>query len=39
MEMAVLDTGTDGRTIARKLVSLDHEVAMGSRTADIKVVS
>ena len=34
MKIAVLGTGTVGRTIATKLVELGHEVTMGSRTAD-----
>src|SRR6185437_3078655 len=34
MNIAVLGTGTVGRTIATKLVELGHEVTMGSRTAD-----
>jgi predicted dinucleotide-binding enzyme len=34
MKVAVLGTGTVGKTIATKLVSLGHEVTMGSRTAD-----
>ena len=34
MQIAVLGTGMVGRTIAGKLVSLGHAVAMGSRTAD-----
>ena len=34
MKVAVLGTGTVGTTIATKLVSLGHEVTMGSRTAD-----
>ncbi|MCB9766300.1 MAG: NAD(P)-binding domain-containing protein [Alphaproteobacteria bacterium] len=33
MRIAVLGTGMVGRTIASKLVSLGHEVRMGSRTA------
>jgi len=36
MKVAVLGTGIAGRTIGSKLVSLGHEVAMGSRTADNK---
>src|SRR5690348_16515450 len=31
MRIAVLGTGTVGRTLATKLVSLGHEVMMGSR--------
>jgi 8-hydroxy-5-deazaflavin:NADPH oxidoreductase len=34
MRFAVLGTGMVGRTIADKLVSLGHEVVMGSRSAD-----
>lgn len=34
MRIAVLGTGTVGRTIGSKLVELGHEVTMGSRTAD-----
>jgi predicted dinucleotide-binding enzyme len=34
MKIAVLGTGTVGRTIGTKLVELGHEVTMGSRTAD-----
>ena len=34
MKIAVLGTGVVGRTIGTKLVSLGHEVVMGSRTAD-----
>jgi hypothetical protein len=34
MKIAVLGTGGVGRTIATKLVSLGHEVKLGSRTAD-----
>jgi 8-hydroxy-5-deazaflavin:NADPH oxidoreductase len=34
MKVAVLGTGIVGRTIGSKLVSLGHEVVMGSRTAD-----
>ncbi|MFE0640840.1 NADPH-dependent F420 reductase [Streptomyces sp. NPDC058877] len=34
MKIAVLGTGEVGRRLATKLVSLGHEVAMGSRTAD-----
>jgi 8-hydroxy-5-deazaflavin:NADPH oxidoreductase len=34
MRIAVLGTGTVGRTIGTKLVELGHEVTMGSRTAD-----
>jgi predicted dinucleotide-binding enzyme len=34
MRMGVLGTGMVGRTIAGKLVSLGHEVRMGSRSAD-----
>ncbi len=34
MKIAVLGTGTVGRTIASKLVELGHEVTMGSRSAD-----
>lgn len=34
MRVGVLGTGMVGRTIAGKLVSLGHEVVMGSRTAD-----
>jgi predicted dinucleotide-binding enzyme len=34
MRIAVLGTGVVGRSIATKLVSLGHEVKMGSRTAD-----
>lgn len=33
MKIAVLGTGEVGRTLASKLVALDHEVCMGSRTA------
>jgi hypothetical protein len=33
MKIAVLGTGVVGRTIATKLVSLGHEVTMGSRSA------
>ncbi|WP_412080142.1 NAD(P)-binding domain-containing protein [Streptomyces sp. SJL17-1] len=32
MKIAVLGTGEVGRRLATKLVSLGHEVAMGSRT-------
>jgi predicted dinucleotide-binding enzyme len=34
MRIAVLGTGTVGRTIGTKLVELGHEVTIGSRTAD-----
>ncbi|MFB7591169.1 NADPH-dependent F420 reductase [Streptomyces sp. NPDC056169] len=34
MKIAVLGTGEVGRRLAGKLVSLGHEVALGSRTAD-----
>jgi predicted dinucleotide-binding enzyme len=34
MRIAVLGTGTVGRTIATKLVDLGHEVTMGSRSSD-----
>ncbi|MEP7055662.1 MAG: NAD(P)-binding domain-containing protein [Actinomycetota bacterium] len=34
MRIAVLGTGTVGSTIGSKLVSLGHDVVMGSRTAD-----
>jgi len=34
MKVAVLGTGTVGRTIATKLVELGHAVTMGSRTAN-----
>lgn len=34
MQIAVLGTGTVGRTIATKLVSLGHAVRMGARSAD-----
>jgi 8-hydroxy-5-deazaflavin:NADPH oxidoreductase len=34
MRIAVLGTGTVGRTIGTKLVELGHDVAMGSRSAD-----
>ncbi len=34
MKYAVLGTGMVGHTLATKLVSLDHEVCMGARTAD-----
>ncbi|MCP2342576.1 NADPH-dependent F420 reductase [Actinomadura rupiterrae] len=34
MKIAVLGTGEVGRTLGRKLVSLGHEVTLGSRTAD-----
>jgi predicted dinucleotide-binding enzyme len=34
MKIAVLGTGMVGTTIATKLVELDHEVTLGSRTAD-----
>lgn len=34
MRVGVLGTGMVGKSIATKLVSLDHEVMMGSRTAD-----
>jgi 8-hydroxy-5-deazaflavin:NADPH oxidoreductase len=34
MRIAVLGTGTVGRTIAGKLLELGHEVTMGSRSAD-----
>jgi hypothetical protein len=34
MKIAVLGTGTVGRTLAGKLVELGHEVTMGSRTPD-----
>ncbi|MCX4982746.1 NADPH-dependent F420 reductase [Streptomyces sp. NBC_00572] len=34
MKIAVLGTGDVGRRLATKLVSLGHQVAMGSRTAD-----
>jgi predicted dinucleotide-binding enzyme len=34
MKIAVLGTGSVGRTIATKLVQLGHEVTMGSRSAD-----
>ncbi|WP_042412796.1 NADPH-dependent F420 reductase [Streptacidiphilus anmyonensis] len=34
MKIAVLGTGEVGRTLATRLAGLDHEVTMGSRTAD-----
>jgi 8-hydroxy-5-deazaflavin:NADPH oxidoreductase len=34
MKIAVMGTGSAGRALATKLVELDHEVMMGSRTAD-----
>lgn len=34
MRIGVLGTGMVGRSLATKLVELDHEVMMGSRTAD-----
>ena len=34
MKIAVLGTGMVGQTIASKLVALDHEVVLGSRSAD-----
>ena len=34
MKIAVLGTGVVGETIAGKLVDMEHEVRMGSRTAD-----
>ena len=34
MKIAVLGTGTVGDSIASKLVSLGHQVKMGSRTAN-----
>jgi predicted dinucleotide-binding enzyme len=34
MRIAVLGTGTVGATVGTKLVSLGHDVVMGSRTAD-----
>jgi 8-hydroxy-5-deazaflavin:NADPH oxidoreductase len=34
MRIGVLGTGMVGRTIATRLVELDHDVMMGSRTAD-----
>jgi predicted dinucleotide-binding enzyme len=34
MKIGVLGTGMVGSTIASKLVSLGHDVMMGSRTAD-----
>lgn len=34
MKIAVLGTGEVGRRLATKLASLEHEVTMGSRTAD-----
>ena len=34
MKIAVLGTGQVGRNLATKLVQLDHEVRLGSRTAD-----
>jgi 8-hydroxy-5-deazaflavin:NADPH oxidoreductase len=34
MKIAILGTGTVGRTLATKLVSLGHQVRLGSRTAD-----
>lgn len=34
MKIAVLGTGMVGTTIASKLISLDHEVTLASRTAD-----
>lgn len=34
MKIAVLGTGMVGQALARKLVDLDHDVTMGSRTAD-----
>jgi predicted dinucleotide-binding enzyme len=34
MKIAVLGTGMVGRAIASKLATLDHEVSMGSRSAD-----
>src|ERR1700730_5886074 len=33
-KIAVLGTGVVGRTLGSKLVSLGHQVTMGSRTAD-----
>jgi predicted dinucleotide-binding enzyme len=34
LKLGILGTGIVGRTLGSKLVSLGHEVAMGSRTAD-----
>ncbi|WP_042364985.1 NADPH-dependent F420 reductase [Streptacidiphilus neutrinimicus] len=34
MKIAVLGTGEVGRTLATRLAGLDHQVTMGSRTAD-----
>ena len=34
MKIAVLGTGTVGRTIATKLVELGHKVTINSRTTD-----
>ena len=34
MKIAVLGTGNVGQTIGAKLASLNHEVIMGSRSAD-----
>jgi 8-hydroxy-5-deazaflavin:NADPH oxidoreductase len=34
MKIGVLGTGTVGKAIGTKLVDLEHEVTMGSRTAD-----
>src|SRR5215207_7270514 len=34
MRIAVLGTGTVGKTLGRKLVGLGHHVVMGSRRAD-----
>jgi predicted dinucleotide-binding enzyme len=36
MRIGVLGTGTVGKAIGTKLVKLEHEVTMGSRTADNK---
>ena len=34
MKITVLGTGTVGQTIGAKLIELDHQVKMGSRSAD-----
>ena len=39
MKIAVLGTGTVGRTFAEKLVALDHEVMMGTRNVSEKLAS
>ena len=39
MKIAVLGTGTVGRTFAERLISLNHEVMMGTRNVSEKLVS